>query len=249
MTGPRRASTIGVIIVIIGVVTFLLLTPRGPAGATHDPAITFYWPGHGWAAQAHSHGHDGSGPSNFPTWYGGTTSPAGYWYQGSPAGESACATGRASNLTAAASAVTSSTDNQPQLPDWSIGAYMTYVGCNVNVASRTLFTSWVNSTGGGTPGYTIHRQATSTQCASSGMSYPCGDWATVAEVQKSWWNSRDDTTRRKLLLHEWGHAFGMGDYCGSHPALSKNGLSPCLWPSGVQYYDLDDRALYLIYGQ
>jgi len=226
-----------------------LVSTADQASATHDPAIFGYFPTFGWAAQAHSQGHNGYGSSNFPTWYGGTTSPAGYWYGGSPAGENSCAVNRYTNMNAAEAASESSTKFQPQLPDWPIGLYMTWVGCNVNVASRTLFTSFVNGTGGGSPGYTVHRPATSSQCSGQGLGYPCGDWATVSEVQKSWWDTRDDTTRRKFLMHEWGHSWSMGDYCGTHPGLSKNGFSPCLWPSAVAYYDIDDRALFLIYGQ
>ena len=218
-------------------------------GLVYDPAYGFWnYPQHGWAAQSHAEGHDGSGPSNSPTWYGGTTSPANYWYPGSPVGEDSCATNRYANMNAAETAIETSTAAAPELIDWPVGVYMGYVGCDVSVGSRTLFTSFVD--GAWCCGYTVHKQATNDQCSSVGLTHPCGDWATATEVVKWWWDSRADSVRQQLLLHEWGHSFGMGDYCGyHHNAMSRNGETSCAWPSSGEYYSLDRRALYLIYGE
>ena len=155
-------------------VGMLLTNSTEVARATHDPAISYYFPSAGWASQAHGQGHDGYGTLNFPTWYGGTTATSGYFYSGSPAGENACASNRYSNMNAAATLSVSSTTGSSQLPDWPNGLKLSYVGCNVALASRTAFSSWVVATGAGSPGYVFHRVATSPQCASQGLSYPCG---------------------------------------------------------------------------
>lgn len=139
---------------------------------------------------------------------------------------------------------------QPNLPDWPIGLYMTYGGCDVNEASHTMFSTWVNTMyGGGCCGITWRLQATASQCAGIGLSSPCGDWAIVSELTKSYWSSSTDTVRRKFLLHEWAHQWNLRDYCGSHSALSKNGTASCPWPASVAYYDLDDYTLYVSYGR
>ena len=119
----------------------------GAAHGLSDPPISFYYPSHGWAAQSHAEGHNGYGPSNFPTWYGGTAKDGG---------ENACQTSRYTNIQAAGSISTSSTVGTG---DWPGGLVLQYVGCGVLPTSRTLFTAFMTSTGGGSPGYTYHTQA------------------------------------------------------------------------------------------
>ena len=213
----------------------------GVVHAVSDPPIKYYYPNNGWAAHAHNQGHDGYGASNSPTWYGGAA------YGG---GQNACSPShRSSNIQAAGSSATSSTIGTAELQDWPVGLKVSYVGCGVSASSRTLITTFKTTTGGGTPGYTYHNKSTSSQCSSQGMSYPCGDWSTVSEIQISWWDSRSDTDRKKLLLHEWAHAWNLDDYCGSSSAMSKNGIAPCNWPTSAQFYAKDRQAFYLIYGQ
>jgi hypothetical protein len=217
----------------------ILSLPRG-ARATSDPPVAYYYPYNGWAAQSHAEGHDGYGASNFPTWYGGSAKDGG---------EDACSySNRYSNIQSAGSISTSSTSSTAELPDWSSGLVLSYVGCGVSSSSRTLITTFMSSTWGGTPGYTYHNAATGSQCSSQGLSSPCGDWATTSQVEISWWNSASDSSRQKLLLHEWGHAWNLDDYCNGATAMMNNGISPCNWPSSGQYYAKDRDAFYITYG-
>jgi len=130
-----------------------------------DPTITVYFGSYGWAAQTHANGHDGYGGFDLPTWYGGTDTPnVGDWYSGSPAGTNGCGSSdRYLKMQSAGSASTSSTDSQAETPDWDEGLVLDYVGCNVSHTSRTLMTEWVDTTGGGSPGFNFRVSSTSTQ--------------------------------------------------------------------------------------
>ncbi len=87
-----------------------------PASATHDYVTPYPWPSHGWASQAHSFGHNGWGPNNWPTYDGGTATVAGYWRAGHQAGESTCVTDRYTNMNAAETASESSTTASQTCP-------------------------------------------------------------------------------------------------------------------------------------
>jgi len=226
---------------LLGFVATGLLVER--ASAWSDPPIAFYYPDHGWAAQSHAEGHDGYGPWNFPTWYGG----AAVGNQYGPGQDACSSSNRYSNIQAAG---TISHDSTLGIGgwEWPDGLVMSYVGCGVSPNSRTLITTWVTTTQGGTAGFTYHNKASSSQCSGQGISYPCGDWSTVSEIRISWWNSATTSSRRKLLLHEWAHAWNLDDYCGSQDAMTKNGLSGCTWPSTPQYYDKDNWAFWETYG-
>jgi hypothetical protein len=237
----RRGQYWRALPVLVGIVVGFLVTGlvADRVGAWSDPPIAYYYPDHGWAAQSHAQGHDGYGPSNFPTWYGGAAKDGG---------QNACSpANRYLNMQAAGTISHDSTLGTGNW-EWPDGLVMSYVGCGVSASSRTLITTWMTSTWGGTAGYTYHTKASSSQCSGQGLSYPCGDWSTTSQVQISWWDSKSTSNRRKLLLHEWAHAWNLDDYCGSEPAMTKNGLSGCSWPSTAQYYDKDRWAFWETYG-
>jgi len=80
------------------------------------------------------------------------------------------------------------------------------------------------------------------------MSHPCGNWSTRSEIDDDWWDTNQSVYGIRLLMHEWGHSWGLGDYFGTNLPAMHHPYSAD-WPSGNEYLDIDDYGLYLIYGE
>lgn len=252
----RRNHIATVVGIAIGA-TVAVATGRGPAEANHPSVgalISYYFPSYDWSPMAHREGHNGEGATNWPVYYGGVAVAAGGLGLNLPVNQGFDACGgsnpRWSNMQAVAAASTSSTLNKPELPDWPLGLYMSGAGCSVSPNSHTFMTTFVSATSGGSPGYTYHYPASASQCMSIGVASPCGDWKSVTEVQKSWWDAtgRTDFSRRQLLMHEWGHQWGLKDECFSEPSWTHNGVG-CSWPTTLEYQPVDRQAFFEIYNR
>lgn len=208
--------------------------------------ILSYYPSNGWSAVAHSQGHNGYGQFDFPAWFTSANVPAGTW-SNPEFGFQGCADNRWNNMVIARNQSVYSTVGQPELGDWPSGLQMSNPGCNVSPGAHDSFTVWYYNTQTGTGGYTLHAQAPQSSCTSIGLSWPCGDWAVMVEVQKSYWDNASDENRQRLLLHEWGHSWGRGDACYSEASHTHNGAD-CSWPSAMGYQVVDRQALFAIYG-
>jgi len=130
---------------------------------------------------------------------------------------------------------------------------MSTAGCGVSPNGHTFMTTFVSALSVNDPnaaGYTYHYPATQSQCQLLGLQYPCGDWKSVTEVKKSWWDAtgRTDFNRQQLLMHEWGHQWGLNDRCYSEPSWTHNGIGSCSWPT-LEYQPLDRQAFFEIYNQ
>ena len=248
----RRIDSLGV---ALGIAAGALVAHGSVAEGSH-PSVTeliaYSFPAHDWAPMSHREGHNGEGASNLPVYYGGVAVAPGGFDGTHPfnQGYDACggSTPRWSNMQAAASATNSSTRNKPELPDWPNGLLMATAGCGVSPNGHTFMTTFVSATSAGSPGYSYHLQASPSQCAQLGQPSPCGDWKTMTEVQKSWWDAagRTDFNRQQLLMHEWGHQWGLADRCYSEPSWTHNGQD-CGWPGTLAYQPVDRQALFEIY--
>lgn len=229
-------STVLLTGVLIGIISSAAITH---VTAAADPPVKFTYPWQGWAAQAHTEGHNGYGTFNHPTWWGGAEKDDG---------EDSCSDGRHAVLQSAVSIAISTTTGKPETPDWPGGLVLSGVGCSVSAESRTLITTFVTATGGNSPGFTYLDQADADQCSSQGLSFPCGSWSTTTQIQIAAWNAKNSMQKKLLLLHEWAHAFNLPDYCGSSTAMTRPGTSGCSFPSTPAYYPKDRSALFIAFG-
>lgn len=116
--------------------------------------------------------------------------------------------------------------------DNTIDIQLIYQDCTTWKSNHPDDTSSDCTGAGGYGGENHHILADEAWCSLWNATYRCGWKLTYIHMNKARWNSRDAAWRKRLLLHELGHAVGLDDYCANDAAMN-NGLSGCLGSSGV----------------
>lgn len=111
--------------------------------------------------------------------------------------------------------------------------------------------NFVTDSGATYGGYNVSYKASSSWCDLWGKNHPCGSHPSIVHLNRSRFDttSYSDQYRRRLIMHETGHSFGLAHHCSSD-SIMNDGTSGCnggAWTNINGYQQTDRDGIINIY--
>ena len=139
---------------------------------------------------------------------------------------------------------------------WPSGIRLTRSSCTGTVtASIDISLDYsdfdVTHNGADAPGENHSPKATPEWCDlwPSAPAYPCGTHPSRVHINLDWWNSSNNNSRERLIMHETGHSMGLDHHCSSD-SIMNTGADTCnqkRWTEVMVYKPTDRNGIVGIY--